>query len=129
SDWMPPGSYGTIVSEAFEATGHAVAPPLPVTPPPHNFADQAQFSEYLEAAGFAAVGMRELPVIGRYPSGTHLLDTIKKGSLKVKSRMDGLSAEERERVARAIVEIAESRMRDGMIEIPAKALIGSAVKP
>lgn len=128
SDWMPPGSYGTIIKDALEATGHVDAP-LPVAVPPYDFSDTTQFSEMLKAAGFIDPEMREISLMGRFPSAAHLIDSIDKGSVKVRSRLEGLGAKERERVNRAIVEIAGRHERNGAIEIPAKALIGSAVKP
>lgn len=128
SDRMPPGFYGTIVKEALEATGHSDAP-LPTVAPPYNFSDPLQFREFLAAAGFTAVKMREIPVLGQYSSAAHLIETIYNGALKVRSRLEGLGAEGRERVNRAIVEIAGRHERNGVIEIPVKALIASAVKP
>lgn len=128
SDWMPPGSYGTIVSEAFEAAGLSDAPP-PITGPPYDFSDSARFSEMLIAAGFTTPEMREMTVLERFASAAGLLDTIYKGSVKVRSRLESLAAGEQERVNRAILEIAARHERNGAIEIPAKALIASAVKP
>ncbi len=128
SDWMPPGSYGTIIKDALEAAGQVDAP-LPTVGPSYDFSDHDRFGELLKAAGFSAPEMREISVLGRYPSADHLLDSIYKGSVKVRSRLEGLSAEARDRVNRAIVEIAGRHERNGVIEIPAKALIASAVKP
>ncbi|MCH8074373.1 MAG: methyltransferase domain-containing protein [SAR324 cluster bacterium] len=128
SDWIPPGVYGTIIMDALEAAGHADAPPASV-PPPYNFADQAAFGGLLKAAGFSAPEMREVTLLTRYPSPMHLLDTIYKGSVNVRNRLEALGAEARDSVNRAIVEIAGRHEKNGAIEIPAKALIASALKP
>ena len=128
SDWIPPGAYGTLIHDALEAAGHGDAPPAMV-PPPYNFADPAVFGSLLEAAGFSAPAMREISFPSRFPSAAHLLDTIYKGSVNVRKRLEALGAEARDKVDRAIVEIAARHERNGVIEIPAKALIASAVKP
>ena len=103
--------------------------PLPAGPPFFRFADPAESSRSLEAAGFSAPRVRALPLAWRQPSADALLEIFLEGGVRTRALLRAQTPDALERIRAALRVAVRAYERDGALELPTPAVLSDGLRP
>jgi len=110
---------------AAEGVGGAATP---MAPPAYRFADANETRRTLERVGFTAVETRPVELLLQARSGSEILDTFRRGTVRLGAQLKVQTPESLERIRVAFERALEGwRTRDG-IAVPMRAVLSSAGK-
>lgn len=102
---------------------------LPPGPPFFRFADPKASKQALLDAGFASPQVATLPIVNRIGSTDELIDLFLRGGVRTRALLLAQSPEAMVAIRRTVAEAAEGYRRNGMLELPAPAVLSSAARP
>lgn len=102
---------------------------LPPGPPFFRFADPVAAKQALIDAGFDHPEVATLSIVHRIGSTDELVDLFLRGGVRTRALLMAQTPEALIAIRRAVAAAAEGYRRDGMLELPAPAVLSSAVRP
>jgi SAM-dependent methyltransferase len=128
--WAPPErarGFGLIL-DAVAAVGNPGVP-LPPGPPFFRFADAAESTRTLEAAGFTAVRVVDVPQRWHLPDAAALLEVFEEGTVRTRALLKGQTPEQIAAIRAAVARSARQFASGDHLDIPMPAVLSSARKP
>ena len=125
--WAPPEKavgFGMVL-RAIETFG-TTSVPLPEGPPFFRFSDRTEFRRSLEAAGFAGVDFRELPLTWTLQSPDAAFEAMSRGGVRTAAVLRAQTPEALARIAADIRRIVETYAKDAKFVLPMPAILASA---
>ena len=113
--------------DAIEALGNKHVP-LPEGPPFFCFSDAAQTRATLEAAGFADVDVRELPLTWRVAHADAVFEALSRGGVRTAAVLRAQTPDALAAIRAAVRRGVEAYARDGAFAIPMPAVLASATR-
>lgn len=102
---------------------------LPAGPNFFLYSDPAQSTQALRDAGFASPACRQVPQFLRLSDADRLYDLILAGTVRAAATLRAQSAQAREAIRAALRETVAAYRRGDAFELPAPAMLATAVKP
>ena len=102
---------------------------LPPAPPLFRFADPEEVRRTLEAAGFADVATREIPLAFSPPSAPAVVEMIERSTVRVAMILERQAPDAAERIRHAIVEGAEAFLGPDGYRLAMPAVLTAATRP
>jgi SAM-dependent methyltransferase len=127
--WAPPDrarGFGLIL-EAIAAVGNPTVP-LPPGPPFFRYADAAESTRSLEAAGFTAVRIVDVPQRWHLPDAGALLEVFEEGTVRTRALLKGQTPQQIAAVRAAVTQSAEQFAAAGRLDIPMPAVMSVGTK-
>ena len=124
--WGPPEQtvgFGMVL-RAVEEFGTTNVP-LPEGPPFFRFSDHGEFRRSLEAAGFADVQFRDLPLEWRVPSGDALFEAMSRGGVRTAAVLRAQTPEVLAKIRDSVRRTVETYAKGGAFVIPMPAVLAS----
>ena len=102
---------------------------LPVGPNFFLFSDPEHSASVLRDAGFVSPSFRQVPQVWRVEDADDVFNVIAKGSVRAGATLRAQSPSSREAIKRAMRETVTGYKRGDHFEVPAPAVLASALKP
>ena len=118
----------SIVQRAIEAHGKTDVG-LPPGPPFFRFSDPVECQRVLVEAGFVEPRVEQVPMAWRLPSAEHFFQAMLDGTVRTRGVLRAQTPEALDAIRAAAVEEAGAYRQGDAVEIPAPAVLASAVKP
>ena len=115
--------------DAVAEVGAEPSAEIPAGPPFFRFADPAESSRSLEAAGFSAPRVRALPLAWRQPSADALLEIFLEGGVRTRALLRAQTPDALERIRAALRVAVRAYERDGALELPTPAVLSDGLRP
>lgn len=128
--WAPPdrNDFFRLVLAAISAHGRLDVD-LPPAPPLFRFADPHECRRALEAAGFADVSTREIPLDFHPPSAPAVVEMIERSTVRMALILERQSPDAAERIRQAIADGAESFLGPEGYRLAMPAMLTAATRP
>jgi SAM-dependent methyltransferase len=123
----PDHDFFSLVGDAIAAHGERVE--LPPAPPMFRFADHGEARRSMEAAGFADVTVRDLPLVWKITGPRDVLAYVEKCTMRIALVLDRQTEAARTRIHEAILDGAAAFDRDGSHEVAWPAVLVSGMRP
>jgi ubiquinone/menaquinone biosynthesis C-methylase UbiE len=118
----------SIVQRAIEAHGRLDVG-LPPGPPFFRFSDAVECQRVLVEAGFIEPRVEQIPMAWRLPSAEGFFQTMLDGTVRTRGVLRAQTPEALTAIRKAVVKDASAYRKGDGVEIPAPAVLASAVKP
>lgn len=115
-----------IIPEAIAAHG-SMDVGLPPAPPAFRFADRAEATKALNAAGFSGVRFGDIPVVLEWPMND-VVNYVEHAFVRATMLLNAQRPEARPRVLKAIQEKMSAYAEGGMLRLPLPAVVVSATR-
>ena len=116
-----------VVLRSIEAHG-TMEVGLPAGPPFFRFSDPAECRSCLLDAGFVQPEVRELPLVWRVTSPTHVFEAVSRGGVRTAAVLRAQTPEALDRIRRAVIESVQPYAQGSGFAIPMPAVLASATK-
>ena len=113
-----------IVLKAIETHGRMDVP-LPAGPPFFRFADAAESTRSMRAAGLVDARVETVPLVWRLKTGAALFEAFLHGAVRTAALLRAQTPQAVEKIRQAITEGAEAYRKGAMIELPMAAVLSS----
>ena len=113
-----------IVLKAIESHGRMDVP-LPAGPPFFRFADAAESTRSMQAAGLSDPRVETVPLVWMLKTGGALFEAFLHGAVRTAALLRAQTSEALENIRRAITEGAEAYRKGDAIELPMAAILSS----
>jgi len=102
---------------------------LPQGPNFFLFSDPEQSTKALVTAGFVSPSFRQVPQVWRVSDPDEVFDVISQGSVRAGATLRAQSPSARQAIKRALRDTVAGYKRGDVFEVPAPAVLATAVKP
>jgi hypothetical protein len=102
---------------------------LPPGPPFFRFSDEAEARGALEHAGFTDVRRETLPLAWQFPDADAVLGVFLEGGVRTRALLRAQTPEAMAAIREALRVGARSYERDGVLHLPAPAVLNVGTKP